>query len=150
MDSVEKASTCDDRSGPSRQRSPVRALGAVVLTVLVVTLSACATSGGDGRWTGSYFKDPDSVWFAIELTLLELDYEISMKNREDGVIRAESEADDGGTVILLAIDQVMRTEDQVKVYVEPSFSEQGPSGSADRLKVAADDFMRNLNAVLNP
>ena len=150
MHAFQLTSKGNDESKVDRVGGLCRVVAAATVTVLVFTLSACATSGGGTARTGSYFKDPDSVWFAIELTLLELDYEISMKNREDGVIRAESEADDDGTVILLAIDQVMRTEDQVKVYVKPSFSEEGPSGSADRLRLAADEFMRNLNSVLNP
>lgn len=150
MVDVQTWSKGDVRSKLDRPRDLGHVLGAVVLMVLVVTLSACATSSGGSKWTGSYFKEPDSVWNAMELTLLELGYEISMKNREDGVIRAKSEADDGGTVILLAIDQVMRTEDQVKVYVKPSFSDAGPSGSPDLLKAAADAFMAGLNAKLNP
>jgi hypothetical protein len=148
MIAEETMSKGDDRLKLDRQCCSGSVRAAAALLAVVVTLSACATSGGGSQWTGSYFKDPDSVWNAIELTLLEFDYEVSTRNREDGVIRAESEPDEDGAVILLAIDQVMRTEDQVKVYIKPSFSVQGPSKSQDLLKAAADAFLKSLDAKL--
>jgi hypothetical protein len=122
-----------------------------VLAVTVISLSACSTFTGtsDGTWRGNYFKDPDSVWGAIELSLLELDYEVIDQNRPDGVIRAESEPTEDGTVIALAIDQVVRTEDQVNVFVKPSFGGEGGSTDPDLLKAAADEFMKALNGKLN-
>ena len=124
----------------------------VVTGILVVALSlaACSSLGGapDG-WRVNSFKDSDSVWTAIEVTLLELDYEIVAKNRPDGVIRAESGAADDGTVIALAIDQVVRTDDQVSVYVKPSFVGDGGSVDPDLLKAAADNFVRTLESTLN-
>jgi hypothetical protein len=124
----------------------------VVTGVLVVVLSlaACSSLGGapDG-WRVNSFKDPDTVWAAIELVLLELDYEIVAKHRPDGVIRAEPGAADDGTVIALAIDQVARTDDQVSVYVKPSFVGDGGSVDPDLLKAAADNFVRTLRGKLN-
>jgi hypothetical protein len=89
------------------------------------------------------------VWNAIELVLIELDYEVSEENRDDGVIRAVSEPAADGTVIALAIDQVMHTNDQVKVYVKPSFG--GDAGARDPaiLEVAAERFVRALGESLN-
>ena len=122
-----------------------------LLMVLVVSLPACSTSKGasDGSWRANFFKDPDSVWGAIELSLIDLDYEVTDKNRFDGVIRAESEPAADGTVIALSIDQVMRTEDQVNVYVKPSFAGDGVSTNPDLLKAAADEFIKALNSKLN-
>jgi hypothetical protein len=123
---------------------------ATVLLVMVTLLSACSSLGGasDG-WRVNSFKDPDTVWAAIELALLELDYEIVTSNRPDGVIRAESRRTDDGTVIALAIDQVVRTDDQVSVYVKPSFAGNGGSSDPDLLKAAADAFVKHLESTLN-
>lgn len=121
-----------------------------VLIVMVVSVVACSTAKGtkDGTWRGNYFKDPDSVWNAIELTLIELEYEVSEENRYEGVIRAESSAADDGTVIILAIDQVMRTQDQVNVYIKPAFGAGGGSKDSGLLETAADEFLKKLNAKL--
>jgi hypothetical protein len=127
--------------------------GAVValLIVVVVSLTACSTSFGapDGTWKASYFANPDRVWASIEITLIDLDYEITSENRPDGIIRATSEPSEDGTVILLAIDQVMRTEDQVHVYVKPSFVGEEGSQDPGLLKAASDAFMTALNDKLN-
>jgi uncharacterized lipoprotein len=130
----------------------VRRLVAVTaLVAVVISLTACSTLQGssENTWTASFFKDPDSVWNAIELSLLELDYEVADQNRPDGVIRAESSPAEDGTVIALAIDQVMRTEDQVNVYVKPSFGGDRGSTDPDLLKAAADEFVRVLKGKLN-
>jgi len=121
------------------------------LMVMVASLSSCSTIKGssDGTWTASYFTDPDRVWGAIEISLIDLDYEVVNKNRYDGIIRATSEPAEDGTVIALAIDQVMRTEDQVNIYVKPSFSGDDGSTNPDLLKAAADEFMKAVNDTLN-
>ena len=125
----------------------------VVVTVLVtmfVALSACSSVKGssEGTWNTSYFKNPDHVWGAIEIALIDLDYEVENKNRSDGVIRAMSAPADDGTIIALAIDQVMRTEDQVHVYVKPSFGGNEGSTNPDLLKAAADQFLKAVSDTL--
>ena len=122
-----------------------------ILIATVVSLWSCSTFKGssEGTWSASYFTDPDRVWGAVEISLIDLNYEVVSKNRPDGVIRAKSESADDGTVIELAIDQVMRTEDQVKVYVKPSFAGAGGSKNPDLLKAAADEFMKAVNDTLN-
>jgi hypothetical protein len=117
---------------------------------MVVSLSACSTFKGssDGTWNTSYFTNPDRVWGAIQLSLIDLDYEVVSENREDGVIRATSEPAEDGTVIALAIDQVMRTEDQVHVYVKPSFAGDRGSTNPDLLRAAADELIKALNEKL--
>jgi hypothetical protein len=140
-----------DRTTASMRRPLGEVLVATAVVFLVVILSACATSEGDSAssWRGNYFKDPDSVWGAIEVSLIELDYEVTDKNRYDGVIRAESSPADDGTVIILSIDQVMRTGDDVNVFVKPAFAGGDGSANPDLLKAAADEFMKTLNAKLN-
>ena len=120
--------------------------------VIALAMMACACStfraSSEDTLTATFFDNPDRVWSAIELALLELDYEVVSENRADGVIRAESSRGDDGTVIALAVDQVARTEDQVNVYVKPSFGGDRGSADADLLKAAADAFVKNLEAKL--
>jgi hypothetical protein len=128
-----------------------RIAAALVVIAWTLSLSACSTLKGnsDNTWTSSFFTDPDRVWGSIHLSLIELDYEVVSENRPDGVIRARSEPGNDGTVIALAIDQVMRTEDQVKVYIKPSFAGDEGSKNTNLLKAAADEFVRILNSKLN-
>ena len=79
---------------------------------------------------------------------VRLEYEVITERRPDGVIRAESSPAEDGTVIALAIDQVMRTEDQINVYVKPSFDGDGGSGNPDLLKAASDAFVKTLEEKL--
>jgi len=120
------------------------------IIALVMLMGACSTfrASSKGTWTATFFDNPDRVWNAVELALLELDYEVVSENRADGVIRAESRPGDDGTVIVLAVDQVMRTEDQVNVYVKPSFAGDRGSADAGLLKAAADAFVKNLEGKL--
>jgi len=115
--------------------------------VIAVSLSSCSTSKGssDGTWNTSYFTNPDRVWNAIHLALIDLDYDVESENREDGIIRATSEPAEDGTVIALAIDQVMRTQDQVHVYVKPSFAGDRGSTNPDLLRAAADELVKAMD-----
>lgn len=137
---------------PTRDR-PIRVLRQMVMTVLVagvVSLSACSsTDSSTEGWRANFFKDSDRVWAAIELSLLELDYEVTESNRFDGLIRARSVPTEDGTVIELAIDQVVRTDDQVSVYVKPSFGSGGGAGNPNLLKATADAFVKTLESKLN-
>ncbi|MCG6948425.1 MAG: hypothetical protein LJE93_05865 [Acidobacteria bacterium] len=120
------------------------------LVIVVVSSIACSAylSSSDDSWTVTFFKDPDRVWSAIEMVLIELDYEVVEKNRPDGMIRAQSDPAEDGTVVALAIDQVMRTDDQVNVYVKPSFVGNAGSQNPDALKTAADEFVKALESKL--
>ena len=126
--------------------------GVVVALVvaIVVSLPACSTFKGssEGTWNTSYFTNPDRVWNAIQLALIDLDYEVQSENRDDGVIRAASEPAEDGTVIALAIDQVMRTEDQVHVYVKPSFAGDQGSTNPDLLRAAAEELIKAFDEKL--
>jgi len=115
--------------------------------VMVVSLSSCSTFKGssEGTWSTSYFTNPDRVWGAIQISLIDLDYEVVSENRNDGIIRATSEPAEDGTVIALAIDQVMRTEDQVHVYVKPTFAGDQGSTNPDLLRAAADELIKALD-----
>lgn len=145
---LEPGSDAGTRGGGRRRYLGVAAVVAVL--ILAVLGTACTSSKGELQWTGNYFKNPDLVWNAIELTLIELDYDVTAENREDGTIRAETDASENGAVIVLTIDQVMRTEPQVNVYVKPSFASAGPGTDPDLLKAAGDAFMKGLDAKLNP
>jgi hypothetical protein len=123
---------------------------AALAVAVVLSLTACSTrkESSDGTWDTSYFADPDRVWGAIQLALIDLDYEVVSENRYDGVIRATSEPAEDGTVIALAIDQVARTEDQVHVYIKPSFAGDQGSTNPDLLRAAADELIKALDEEL--
>lgn len=111
---------------------------------------ACSTLTGnsEGTWTSSYFKNPDEVWAGIELALDQLGYEVTDSNRPDGKIRAEPAEDGEGPEVVLAIDQVARTDDQVIIYVKPiSENAETPATSA-QLEAAARDFLAVLDRKL--
>ena len=132
-------------------RSPVREVFvASAVVFLVVTMAACASSKGESAdsWRGNYFMNPDRVWNAIELTLIDLEYEVIKENRPDGVIQAESSPDEDGTVILLAIDQMMRTEDQVNVFVKPVAGDPTAAPTQETLDKAAQEFTAVLKRKL--
>lgn len=150
MEHVVTISKCVAFSKAVRRQHVCESAVVAVLIAMFVALSACSAFKGssEGTWNGSYFTDPDRVWGAIEIALIDLDYEIVSKNRPDGVIRAVSAPAGDGTVIALAIDQVMRTEDQVKVYVKPSFSGDEGSTNPDLLKAAADQFLKAVSDTL--
>ena len=135
-----------ERYSSSNQRWSHGVVVALVVAI-VVSLPACSTFKGssEGTWNTSYFTNPDRVWNAIQLALIDLEYEVQSENRDDGVIRAVSEPSEDGTVIALAIDQVMRTEDQVHVYIKPSFSGGEGSTNPDLLRAAADEVIKALD-----
>lgn len=126
-----------------------RSRGAVMILAIamVVTLTACSTFNGssDGNWNTSYFTNPDRAWAAIQIALIDLDYEVVSENRDDGIIRATSEPTEDGTVINLAIDQVMRTDEQVHIYIKPSFAGDQGSTNPDLLRAAAEDLIKALD-----
>jgi hypothetical protein len=84
----------------------------------------------------------------MEIALIDLDYEVVSKNRYDGVIQASSAPTDDGTVITLSIDQVVRTEDQVHIYVKPSCDGDEDSICPDLLKAAAEQFLEAVSDTL--
>lgn len=125
-------------------------VAAAILIAAATSLVSCSVFQGssDTTWTATFFKDPDRVWSAIELVLIELEYEVTEENRPDGVILAQSDPADDGTIIVLAIDQVMRTDDQVNVYVKPSFHGDAGTHDPDLLGAAADQFIEALEGEL--
>jgi len=111
---------------------------------------ACSTLSNrpEGTWSSSYFSNPDAVWAGIELTLDQLGYEITDSNRPDGKIRAEPAESGDGTDVVLLIDQIARTDDQVIVYVKPlSGNSETPATSA-QIEAAARDFLAVLDRKL--
>ncbi|MEJ2581254.1 MAG: hypothetical protein P8127_06395 [Acidobacteriota bacterium] len=129
---------------PSARKCMVRIL---LIVIVAISIGCSAYLGSsDDSWTATFFKDPDRVWSAIELVLIDLDYEVVEENRTDGMVRAQSDPAEDGTVVALAIDQVMRTNDQVNVYVKPSFVGDAGSRNPDALKAAADEFVKALQS----
>ena len=121
----------------------------VVISALTFCLACSSVSlaPSDGS-TSSYFLNPDRVWAAILETLIDLDYEVAESNRPDGTIRTAPQSNDEGPDIVLSIDQVMHTQDQVNVYIKPSAAEAGVTVDPGVLKAAADRFKASLDKKL--
>jgi hypothetical protein len=99
----------------------------------------------EGPYVTSFFRNPDVVWAGIELSLDAVGYEITDSNRPDGKIRAVSGTGGEGPEIVLLIDQVVRTEDQVFVYVKPRFGDADSPATPAQLEAAARDFLAVLD-----
>ena len=139
------------RPGVARaRRLTLGLLPVVALLICVTSMPACSslsTSTPDS-WTGSYFQNPDRVWAAILETLIDLDYEVAESNREDGTLRTAPHGDEEGANVVLSINQVMHTMDQVNVYVKPSAGDGGGAADPGVLKAAADQFKAALDKKL--
>ena len=119
----------------------------LALLVCVITFLACASSSNPRpeTWSSSYFQNPDRVWAAILETLIDLDYDVAESNREDGILRTEPQAGEKGNGVVLSINQVMYTFDQVNVYIRPSAGVAGDTVDPGVLKAAADQFKTALD-----
>ncbi len=120
-------------------------LKSLVLIAIVAASAACSTSNAveESPWRANFFQNSDRVWSAIQMSLIELDYEVEESNREDGTLRAIWSKDD--VAIALVIDQIQRTEDKVNVYVRPADGGGAKTAGRDELDSAAGKFMTVLN-----
>ena len=84
----------------------------------------------------------------VDRTLETLGYEVESSNREDGVIRAVGTSNGDSPGVVLEIDQVMRTLDQVNVYVRPVAADPNAPPGDEALTRAAQDFVTVLKRKL--
>ena len=123
-------------------------LKSLVLIAVLVASAACSTSNPaeDSPWRANFFQNADRVWSAIQMSLIELDYDVEESDREDGTLRAISSKDD--VSIALAIDQIQRTEDKINVFVRPADGGGAKTAGRDELDSAAEGFIKLLNSKL--
>jgi len=116
---------------------------------MAVALSfACAsTPAGGDDWATQYVGSPDRVWAAIQLSLDELGYSIEDENRPDGRLRAVSTPSQQEAVVVLRIDQIMRSN-IVKVYVKVNNDPSDPQLDLEQREAAAREFLAELNGRL--
>ena len=131
----------------------MRTMAITRISIFAVVLAmgvACSTLSNrpEGTWSSSYFSNPDAVWAGIELTLDQLGYEITGSNRPDGKIRAVPAESGDGDGVVLAIDQIARTDDQVMVYVKPLSDNSETPATSTQLEAAARDFLAVLDRKL--
>ena len=119
----------------------------VPVALLVFSL-ACSTQqpADENAFRVSFFQNADRVWSAIQMSLIDLDYEVEDSNRMDGTMRASSSV--GETTIELDIRQIQYTEDQVNVFVRPVDGGGTDVAEAGALKAAGDAFLKVLNSKL--
>ncbi len=120
------------------------------LAIVICALTFCPACSSWSKsppdtWTASYFKNPDRVWAGILETLIDLGYDVAESNRQDGRIRTEPHVGEESPGVVLTIDQVMRTGDQVNVYIKPSLGDTKEDVDPNLLKGAGDRFLAALN-----
>lgn len=141
-----------DTASKSRDGRTVRDLvpSAVVIIALTFCLSCSSVlSSPPESSSSSFFRNPDRVWAAILETLIDLGCKVAESNRADGTIRTEPCSTDEGASVVLSINQVMHTQDQVSVYIKPSAGDPGVTVDPGVLKAAADRFKASLDKKLN-
>jgi hypothetical protein len=122
-----------------------RILGIAVL--VVAGLGCAAAKPSADPWMTHYVGSPDDVWIALHIALVDLEYDVESENREDGKIRAVSEAEGDESSVVLTIDQVMRNN-EVQVFVRVAAGPDEPAmGFAQREK-HAKDLLALVNGVL--
>ncbi len=118
------------------------------VTIVVFGSLGCASSTAEGDpWTTHYVGDPDSVWQALHIAMIELDYDIESENRSDGTIRARRTGDEPDAKVVLSIDQMMVTNN-VKVYVRVAAGAGEPAMSREGQEEHAKDFLALVNGLL--
>lgn len=123
-------------------------LAVLAVVVIVMASLGCASLKTEGHpWTTHYVGDPDLVWQALHLAMIELDYEVESESRFDGTISAVRTADDQTGTVVLSIDQIMRTND-VNVYVRVAAGPGEPAMSLDLQEKHAKDFLALVNGLL--
>jgi len=124
-----------------------KAIISLAAAVLVAGLG-CASLKTEGHpWTTHYVGDPDLVWQALHLAMIDLDYDVESENRFEGTIRAVRAGDGQGGAVVLSIDQIMVTND-VNVYVRVAAGPGEPAMSLDQQEKYARDFLALVNGLL--
>ena len=118
-----------------------------VAGVLIASLGCASLKTEGDPWTTHCVCDPDSVWQASHIALIELDYDVETENRDEGTIRAVRPGDAEGATVVLSIDQMMVTNN-VKVYVRVAAGEGDPAMSRDLQEKHAKDFLALVNGLL--
>ena len=128
------------------QRRPVMTAAVLMVLCLAISIGCSSLSKASPTTsTGSYFHNPDRVWAAILEALIDLDYVVAESNRTDGTIRTEPRVLESGAEVVLAIDQVMQTLDQVKVYIKPANGAGEVQATPADLDAAGKGFLALLN-----
>jgi len=127
------------------------AAGWIVVLALVssaVFTAACSsTSKTDQPATLVYVGSSDDTWTAMQIVLIELDYDITSEDRNEGRIKATRAADGTRPGSVLAIDQVART-DTISLYVRAAAAAGDPSLDDMQRQTLAEEFLGPVKALL--
>ena len=118
-----------------------------MILVLVSIFGCAATQPSSDPWVIDYVGSPDDVWAACHIALVELDYDVESENRQDGLVRAVRAGAEEGSIDVLSLDQIMRTND-VKVYVRAAAGPDQPAMDFSRKEELAKEFMALANGLL--
>jgi len=115
--------------------------------VVMVNFGCAATKPSSDPWVIDYVGSPDDVWAACHIALVELDYDVESENRQDGLVRAVRAGAEEGSIDVLSLDQIMRTND-VKVYVRAAAGPDQPAMDFSRKEELAKEFLAMVNGLL--
>jgi hypothetical protein len=119
----------------------------VMAFAALMSFGCAATQPSSDPWVVNYVGSPDDVWVACHIALVDLDYDVESENREDGLVRAVRPGAEEGTIEVLSLDQIMRSDD-VKVYVRAAAGPDQPAMGAARKETLAKEFMALVNGLL--
>ncbi len=138
-----------DRNVSSRYSSTARSIVLMLAAAVVAGLmiSCASVRNPPGTVTAQFFQNPDRVWNGLLISLDALGYEVTSSNRDEGVMHAAAQAGDA-SAIALEINQVMYTQDQVKVFVRGVAGNSSPAPRQEDLEKAAQDFVTVLKRKL--
>jgi len=115
--------------------------------VALVSFGCAATQPSSDPWVINFVGSPDDVWVACHIALVDLDYDVESENREDGIVRAVRPGTEEGSIEVLSLDQIMRSND-VKVYVRTAAGPGQPDMDTARKETLAKEFMALVNGLL--
>ena len=118
------------------------------MTLVMLGSLGCASLKTEGHpWTTHYVGDPDTVWEALHISMIELGYDVESEDRFEGTIRAVRSGDKPDTTVVLSIDQIMRTND-VNVYVRVAAGAGEPAMDSVSQETLAKEFLALVNGLL--
>jgi len=120
----------------------------VLLVSPAIFIAACSsTPKPDDPATLVYVGSSDDTWTALQIVLIELDYDVVSEDRNEGTIRATRAADDTRPGSVLTIDQIAR-HDTISLFVRAAGAAGGPSLDDVQRQTLAKEFLGLVKSLL--
>lgn len=128
--------------------SAARWIMMLLLVSPAIIIAACSsTQKADDPATLVYVGSSDDTWTAMQIVLIELDYDVMSEDRNEGTITATRAADGTRSAAVLTIDQVAR-HDTISLYVRAAAAAGDPSLDDVQRQTLAEEFLGPVKALL--